>query len=397
MRELRVIHVVASLAEASGGPPRSVANLCQQLSAAGIFVSILTLDTEPHFGKSIPLDDSVIKVHRVPCRYFRPMRAIMSPAFRLVASRLVAEADVVHSHGLWLGVNRNAAALARKFAKGHVVSPRGNLHPTCLCQSAWKKKIARRLFVDRLLANAQCIHATSEDEVGHVRRLGFKTPIARIPVAVQRPELDFERLKAVFRRQWPGLNGRRVMLFLARVHPHKGILELAQSWSQLHATHPDWHLVIAGPDEGGCLSEVRKRLGSAASPEKTTVTGQVSGDDKWALLAQSELVVLPSHSENFGHVIGEALSMGKPVLTTVAAPWKSVETYRCGWQVETGLQPLRQQIAEILSLPSASLKEFGENGLRLIKDEHDPGAALAKMEEVYRWITVQAGKPIWIE
>ena len=391
-----MIHLVASLAEASGGPPRSVANLCQQLSSAGISVSILTLDTEPYFGKSITLDESAIKVHRVPCHYFRPLRLIMSPAFRSVAARLIAEADVVHSHGLWLGVNRNAAAMARHLDKGHVVSPRGNLHPTCLCQSAWKKKMARRLFVDRLLANARCIHATSEDEVGHVRRLGIKTPVARIPVAVQRPELDLKLLQAVFRERWPNLQGKRLLLFLSRVHPHKGIFELAQCWSQLHASHPDWHLVIAGPDEVGCLGEARARLGAASGLEKTTVTGQVSGQDKWALLTNCELVVLPTHSENFGHVIGEALSVMKPVLTTVAAPWKSLEKYHCGWQVGVGLDPLCRRLTEVLALQSAALRQFGENGLQLISEEHGPGEAFAKIKEVYLWAAGVVEKPTWI-
>jgi glycosyltransferase involved in cell wall biosynthesis len=373
-----------------------VANLCQQLSATGISVSILTLDTEPWFGKSIPLDESAIKVHRVSCRYFRPLRLIMSPAFRSAASALIAEADVVHSHGLWLGVNRNAAALARKFKKSHVVSPRGNLHPTCLLQSAWKKNIARQLFVDRLLANARCIHATSTEEAGHVRRLGFKTAVARVPVAVQRPELDLARFKSLFQQRWPGISGKRVMLFLARIHPHKGIFELAEAWSQLHAAHPEWHLVIAGPDEVGCLGEVSVRLGAATNPDKTTLVGQVSGDDKWALLANSELVVLPTHSENFGHVIGEALSIGKPVLTTVEAPWQSLGQYRSGWQVEVGAEPLRKRLAEVLSFAPGQLAEMGANGARLVAKEHDPAMLVGRMLELYDWLAARRPVPDWV-
>ncbi len=397
MNKLRVVHIVASLAEASGGPPRSVVNLCQQLHAAGISVSILTLDTGPHFGKSVPVDESIIKVTRVPCRYFRPLRLIVSPAFRSVATRAVADADVIHSHGMWLGVNRHAAALARQWNRGHVLSPRGNLHPACLCQSAWKKTLARRWFVDRSLAEAQCIHVTSHDELAHVRALGFKTPVARVPVAVQRPALNSAELRTVCGSKWPHLAGRRVLLFLARVHPHKGIFELAQAWAQLHQQHPDWHLVIAGPDEVGCLNEVKAQLATASDPARTTLTGAVSGTDKWALLANSELVVLPTHSENFGHVIAEALSLGKPVLTTTAAPWQSMREYGCGWQVEVGFAPVKRGLAEVLPMAPERLAEMGRNGIRLVEAEHDPKVVIAKMSELYEWGANRKGRPDWVK
>jgi glycosyltransferase involved in cell wall biosynthesis len=380
--QLKVLHVVASLAEVSGGPPRSVVNLCQQLAAAGLSVEILTLDNARYFGPAVGVDDALIKVERVPCWFFRPLRLILSPAFQDAAAKAISRTEVVHSHGLWLGVNRQAGLLARTLGKGHVLSPRGNLDPACLCQSKWKKNLARRWFVDRNLATANCIHVTSVAEAGHVRALGFKTRIVNIPPAVALPALNEDELRTAFTARWPELEGKRYMLFLARVIPHKGILYLAEAWAKLHRQVPDWQLVIAGPDEMGCVEQVKTLLGLAAA--QTSILGSVSGIHKWALLSRCEFLVHPSHSENFGHSIAEALSIGKPVLTTSATPWESISQHNAGWVIAVGAAPLLDKLPEVLNLDHPTLAKLGANGRQLVASAHNPSTITSRFVDLYR-------------
>ena len=128
-------------------------------------------------------------------------------------------------------------------------------------------------------------------------------------------------------------NDRRTMLFLSRIHPKKGLLNLVRAW---HAAAPgkEWRLVIAGPDEGGHLAELKQLVHQLGLQLQVTFPGEIANEEKWAFYAAAEICVLPSFSENFGLMVGEALVAGTPVIATTGTPWAELQAHGCGWWVE---------------------------------------------------------------
>src|SRR5690606_27143605 len=129
------------------------------------------------------------------------------------------------------------------------------------------------------------------------------------------------------------LQGSRRLLFLARIHKKKGVDVLLNAWRRLEERHPDWELTIAGPDDGGYLDGM-KQLAAALQLRRVDFTGPVYGERKSTLLQSSDLYVLPTHSENFGMTVAEALAHGVPAIVTKGAPWQGLEDHQCGWWID---------------------------------------------------------------
>ncbi len=392
-RPFRVVHVIASLAESSGGPPRSVTSLCEELAKLGCHVQIVTLDTLGTLGPSVQVNESLVKVHRCPCYVNSKLRIAIPRGFMQTLRKVAVDADLIHSHGLWLSVNRDAARIAAELSIPHLISPRGNLHPASLQRSGWKKRLARKLYVNRMLEKAKCLHATAKDEARHFQELGLRNPVAILPTGIRVPDYSESELRTSYHEKWPELSDRKVMLFLGRIHPHKGVLNLAEAWGAIAPQAPDWHLVFAGPDEIGCRTQVEDVLRRSDAANQTIFVGPVSGIHKWALYSNAELFVLPSQSENFGLSIAEALAMGCPVLTTDTTPWQDLEKHQCGWRIPVGATPLVAKLREIMEMPQERLRAMRKPAARLIVTHYQTEKIAKQMFATYQWLTQSGPHP----
>jgi glycosyltransferase involved in cell wall biosynthesis len=284
--------------------------------------------------------------------------------------------DVVHLHGLWKYPSIAVLSWARRTQKPYIISPRGMLEPWALQQSALRKKIARRLFQDASLVNAACIHATSMMEARSVRSAGFNNPIAVIPNGVTIPS----QLPARLNRP----EKIKQALFLSRIHPKKGLLNLIRAWAELKPV--GWRLVIVGPDEENHLRDVEIEVQKYAVEDSVIFRGEVIGDEKWHVYSESDLFVLPSFSENFGIAIAEALGCGVPVITTQATPWEDITRHESGWWIDVGLEPLISALKEATSLPLSELRKMGTRGRELVQEQYSWTRIAEQMVEVYEWV-----------
>lgn len=174
------------------------------------------------------------------------------------------------------------------------------------------------------------------------------------------------------------------MLFLGRIHPVRGLLELVEAW---RIARPEgWKMIIAGPDEGGHQQIVEAAIHQAGLQDDFEFTGSVYGDEKKALYRSADIFVLPTFSENFGLVVAEALACGVPVITTKGAPWQGLQTHRCGWWIDIGVEPLVAALREAMNLPPDTLREMGQRGRAYVEQNFGwPGIA-QQMLSVYRWV-----------
>ena len=299
-----------------------------------------------------------------------------------------AEPDLVHLHGLWNFPSIAVWRWAKASGRPYLASPHGMLEPWSLEQSRLKKWLANLLYQGPCLRQAACLCATSRLEAENIRLAGYSNPIALIPAGVELPANPLPR--AV--RQ----NGRvRRALFLSRIHPKKGLLNLVRAW---HTLQPGgWELLIAGRDEGGHLAEVQAAVRKHGLEQQIRFPGEVMEDERTKLYCDSDLFVLPSFSENFGLVIAEALSCEVPVITTHATPWQELEELRCGWWIETGAEPLVAALREAMALPPSALHEMGIRGRSLIEQKYTWEPIGKGMIEVYEWMLGRRSPPACME
>ena len=290
---------------------------------------------------------------------------------------------MVHAHGLWLMPNVDAGRAAQRTGTGLVVSPRGMLAPEALDYSRLKKRLFWHLLQRRAYAGAAAWHATSEQEAAEIRAFGIGAPIAVIPNGIDLPAVLAEHDETKQRRR---------LLFLSRIHPKKGLPVLLDAWAQLARERPEWDLVIAGADEGGHRAELEARIATEAIPN-VTFTGPLYGEGKSALLEDTDLFVLPTRNENFGIAVAEALAAGIPAVVTTGAPWRGLETERCGWWIEQGREPLLAALRQATAFPASERRAMGLRGRDWMARDFGWDRIGAQMGSVYRWLASDGPRP----
>ena len=288
---------------------------------------------------------------------------------------------MIHNHGIWLPLNHHVSVTARRFGLPLIISPRGMLEPWARNFRSWKKTIAWHIYQCQDLKTACVLHATSEQEAINLQILGLKIPIAIIRNGVLIPKLNYQQKKAC---------NKKTALFLSRVHPKKGLINLVRAWAKINAD--DWQVIIAGPDEEGHTDEVEREIRSHGLTDTFKLIGAVGDQNKWELYRSADLFVLPTHSENFGIVIAEALASGIPVITTKGAPWAELIEYECGWWVDAGVEPLAKALAEAINLSTEERQAMGQRGRQLVEQNYCWDNIGLEMVSVYEWI-VGGGTP----
>jgi glycosyltransferase involved in cell wall biosynthesis len=332
---MRVLITATSLRASYGGPAFSVSHLAAALGAHGIEVGLWAADGFAPEPELLAADAPVRRITGSPqaaIETFTP--------------------DLIHDNGLWLPHNHRLGELARGAGLPRIVSTRGMLEPWAIRHKPLKKKLAWRLYQRRDLDRASALHATAEPEAEHLAAFSLAAPATMIPNGVDLPELK----ESVPISRDP----TRTALFLGRIYPVKGLPMLIEAWARVRP--PGWRLVIAGPDEAGHQRTVETAVAAAGLGEAVSFTGPVAGEAKAALLRDADLFILPSHSESFGMVVGEALAHGTPVLTTTAVPWLALEERGCGWRAAPTPEALATSLRQAIACDRETLRRMGAAG-----------------------------------
>jgi glycosyltransferase involved in cell wall biosynthesis len=304
----------------------------------------------------------------------------------------VRGATGVHIHGLWETHCMMAAGMARTLKRPYIISAHGMLEQWALRHKRLKKALYAALIEIRAMKSAACLRALSADEVDDYRRLGLTNPIAIVPGAIDAQPVVSPDL---FRSQYPQLDGKRIVLFLGRIHPKKGLHLLLRAWARTVEAE-DMHLVIAGPDSEGNQARLEQLRDDLNLRMSVTFTGMLTAERKWSALAAASLFVLPSYSEGFSIAVLEALAAGVPVVVTTSCHIPEVSLNRCGWVIKPAIGPLEQTFREFLSLSPKELYELGSNGRELALRRFHSSVVGNQMAQVYGWLQGGA-KPAAVE
>lgn len=388
MKDLHICHVVSSLSASAGGPSRVVPPLCHHLAKLNTTVVLSAVDTGENVVTAMLTDSQRYTVRLTPKPFWNPLQKFWFPGFKahLKEECIHNKISLIHGHGLWTGVNHIAAQVAKELGIYLVTTPHGMLEPWALQHHAWRKRVAWALYQKKDLTQAHTIHATSQAEALQIRKLGFRQAITLIPNGIETPP----------KSATASIDDKnRTILFLSRIHPKKGILDLVRAWAI--SKKEGWQIIIAGPDEGGHRAKVEALIQKLKLEKYFHFVGSVEDDKKWALYQQSDLFVLPSYSENFGLVIGEALAAGLPVITTQETPWRELKTEHCGWWIKTGPDALAKTLKTAMNLSPLHRKAMGQRGKKLVKRKYAWAKIAVSMKKTYKWIIQGGSMPEWIQ
>jgi len=370
---MKIIHIVSAISEEASGPSYAVTGLCTELVKQGQDATLAVLDwapmpNPPSFVRSFPLGRGPRRLGRSPMMH----RWLKQQA----ASTRV---DIIHAHGLWMMPNVYPGWVCRKYDIPYVVSPHGVFTEYAMASGSKVKRVFWPLFQRPALHAAGVFHATAESEYKDIRRMGFRQPVAIIPLGIDVPML---------RRKTP--SSVRGLLFLGRIHPNKGLDMLLPAWKVIQARFPDWRLKIVGSDDGyyaasGYMADMRN-LSAKLGLQRVDFVGALYGGAKWKAYADADLFVLPTYSENFGMSVAEALAAGLPAIVSKGAPWSGLAEHDAGRWIDIGLEPLVAAFEDLMQRSPEELRAMGRRGRKWILNDYSWSRIGQQMRDVYRWL-----------
>ncbi len=316
---MRILQVVPSLAPRTGGPATAVLESSRALRAAGIEVSVFATDigaaASAHNAGRVTLAD-LPATRGLDVRLFpaiAPRRIVYSPALARALADAAPAYDLVHIHSLYLHPQFAAYRAAIGACVPYIVSPRGALDGYLRRRGRIAKAIAGAVWQRRMLQHAAGLHLTTDDEA----RLSIDVaPSVRrfiVPNGLRWDDYQSLPSGAEFRRRHRIAPETPIVLYFGRISHKKGLDVLIRAFGILRR-ESECQLIIAGPDDEGLTSQLRALTMREGVADRVTFTGMQAGAARLEALAAADVWALPSHSENFGNAVVEAMAAGLPVV-----------------------------------------------------------------------------------
>jgi glycosyltransferase involved in cell wall biosynthesis len=341
---MKILHVISSVDPRGGGPRQGVLQYGRCLPPLGHSLEVVSLDDPAaDFVKEFPLPVHALGPSRLGKYSFNPR---LVPWLRAHARKY----DAVVINGLWQYHSFGGWRALRGMGVPYFVFTHGMLDPWFKRNYPLKhlKKWLYWTWAEyRVLRDAKAVLFTSEEErlVSRQSFWLYQVHEAVVSYGASSPPADAAGLREAFLAAHPALRGKRLLLFLSRIHEKKGCDLLVQAFAETARHQPEVHLVVAGPDQTGWVPSLRAQARSLGVDDRISWPGMLQGDLKWGAFYASEAFVLPSHQENFGIAVAEALSCGLPVLISDKVNiWREIEADGAGLVAPDTLQGTRSSL-----------------------------------------------------
>lgn len=376
VRRLSILHVIDWIAERYGGPARNVRDVSAALADRGHRVVVLTTDRDgtqrlPESERSRLSPGPDWEVVPVPTR-----GPGLSPDFARRAWNLVGEADVVHLRGIYNPASAVAGAIAVRRGVPFVQQLHGAATDYHWRQKRWKKAPWETLVQRPLLTRASAAIVQTEIEAVE----GLKVfPTARMRLVPPPVIDDVAGAEPVARPA-----GRPPTIgFLGRISEKKGAPILLAAFGRIAAEFPEARLIVAGPDDEGIGTELRREVDRLGLGERVSFPGMVVGAEKEKLLAEFDVFVLPSADESFGIAVAEAMAAGVPVVITEHVGIAGdIEAAGAGLVTARDAEGVAAALRRLLGDPEEA-REIGAAGRRFALDSYTRSASMAALEQIY--------------
>jgi poly(glycerol-phosphate) alpha-glucosyltransferase len=304
-----------------------------------------------------------------------------SKHFRRKLKTIKGKDEIIHLHSLWM---YPSLILSKTKSVKKIISPHGMLDNWALNNGKLKKKISLFLFEKKNLKTASCIHALCYQEYLDIRKINTTTPVAIIPNGINLPE------EIVVKRR-----SKKYILFLARLHPKKGLDNLIEAWANINTQ--DWELWIVGPDEGEYEYKIQKKNKILQTGKKKIIfINGVFGKEKEKIYREASSFILPSFSEGLPMTILEAWSYKLPVLMTKECNLENAFGKNAAFEILSSIEGIEEGIVNVINMEPRLLKKIGDNGFELVKSVYTWEVVSRKMVKMYSWVLKEIDKPDFI-
>ena len=406
--------------------------LCVMESASrvdgGVFVAERTLQRMLAIDHGVKVE--VVGLHDQFSEQDRDQWTPLAPRFARVAGPpgvgysptlpglLDAGADLAYSATLWRYPSMAVLHWHEKTRKPMIAAPHGSLDPWALRHSRVKKALASMLYKRAQLAKSACLRALCSSEVDALRAFGLRNPVCLIPNGI-----DLPAEPATPAREF---QGAKLLLFLGRLNPKKGLPAALRAWARSGISRAGWKFVIAGWDNGGheaLLNDLCRELGlkvgsckedrhgvfsepglsdlhplfQAHTEEDVVLFGPALRNEKDALLRSADACILPSLSEGLPMAVLEAWAYGLPMIMTDACNLPEGFESGAAIRVTSDEESIAAGLDEMLKMSAAERATMGSSGRRLVTERFNTARTASDMKAVYDWVLGGGPPPPCVE
>lgn len=334
---MKLLHLIHSADPASGGPIENVRQMAQIYLARGVEAEVVTLDPpDAPYLRNFPAEIRTFgRTYAGKYGYSPQLVRWLRRNHRKYDCVIVNGIWQFHSYACWLALHNTETP--------YIVFTHGMLDPWFRRHYPIKhlKKWLYWPWAEyRVLRDAKVVVFTSEEERALAEKSFWLYRVSPFVVGygTRVPKIDHQALREEFFARFPDLRNKRLAIFIGRIHPKKGCDLLIEAFHRTLALDPDWHLLIVGPDQVNWRADLERLSQTLGIKDRITWAGLLRDERKWSALAVSEIFVLPSHQENFGIVVAEALACGIPVLISNQVNiWREIKSEHAGFVEEDTL------------------------------------------------------------
>lgn len=380
---MRILQIIPDIAVSSGGVPRVVVDLSLTLSKAGNKVCLVSLSQSGESHLNVPSQPDLHLQNLKSLTRLGFLKSEKEPAIR----EMIADAEVVHFHGLWQPAYSRILKLCRFSHKPVVLTVHGMLAPWSMRHRWLKKRIYHFLIERHLISGCSALHFTAALEREKASPwIPAKHPTVVIPPAFFLDEYTHLGPKDAYRSLLPEISSvGRYILFLGRLHPVKGIEKLIQGFAQFAATSDDVSLVIAGPGDDSYRQSLMTLARVSGVAERVIFIPTITGEKKLSLYRGATLFVSASYQENFGMVFAESMACETPVMMTEGVDiYPDIVQNNIGFVTTPDAGAVAAKLREALVDRRDELEEMGKRGRKWVFDTLSPAVVAQRWIDAYQ-------------
>lgn len=299
--------------------------------------------------------------------------------------------DIIHQQGIW----NYYSHVTRRYVKRHpgcksIIEPHGMLDEWAVANSNWKKKLVSALYESDNLRSANCIHALCENEYKSIRHYGLKSPIAIIPNGITLIDGYKERVP----------KDKKTLLYIGRIHPKKGLMELLQALNMLKKENPsffkNWMVKIAGWDQGGFESVLKTYVADNSLESEVVFCGPLFNDRKLDALRNADAFILPSFSEGLPMTVLESWSFSLPVLMTDFCNIPQGFDAEAALNINPSAESIYNGLSKLNELNTQQLSLMGKHGFKLVEHNYQWSTVAQMTKRLYEYVLYGGVKPEFV-
>jgi len=389
---MKILHIIPSYVPGhfASGPIKPTHYLNRELARMGVDVSVYTTDLDARERLNVALGKEV-NVDGVRVTYFKvgaPLSWFYSSGMCRALLRNTEKFDLIHITSVFLSASSIGAHYAKKFNKPYIISPHGSFMANPMARHRFKKSLYLKFLEKKNLEGAAAMHFVAETEKRDYLKTGL--PLKRalvIPNGLDAKEFDVAGIgRDEFRQKLKVPAGNKIILFLARLHPIKGLDTLIPAAALVAKKDKNFTLVLAGYDEGGYKKNIQEQISKFQLEGNVIFAGPISGREKIAALLGSDVFILPSYSEACSMALLEAMHFGLPSVITEGVGFsEEIARAGAGLRVRKEEEDIAGALLKLLS-DDALRAEMGKRARLMADAEFSVESVAKKFVEAYNSI-----------